>query len=160
MLRYNLSHPSWWLRNCWDTFLWWCVCSILRDGLALCLFHPSRWFGFRSSEGQELLVLKASSPSQALVSPRVVPSRVVCKYFWEWLLFLLANLPRSHDFVFFARHGLWRKAAVFLRCLPPPLQSCSEDFCSKYFLVCDIHFWLSQRFHGCGSSRVVSPLVF
>ena len=65
-----------------------------------------------SSEERELLAPKASPPSQALVSPRLGPSRVVCKCFRERLPTFLANITRSLDLVLFARHGLWRKAAM------------------------------------------------
>jgi len=160
MLRYNLSHPSWWLCNCWDTFLWWCVCSNLRDCLALCLFHPLRWFGFRSSEGQELLVLKASPPLPSSCFSEGCSFEGSLQLFsWATPHFPCKLNPKSWFSSLCEAWSLEEGCSVFAAS-PPPLQSCSKDFCSKYFLVCDIHFWLSQRFHGCGSSRVVSPLAF
>ena len=102
-----------------------------------------------SSEGRELLVLKASPPSQALVSPMVVPSRVVCNYFRERLPTFLANLTRSLDLVLFARHSLWRKAAVLCGSVSPlPCSLALKTFVVYTFLVCDIHFGLSRRFLG------------
>jgi len=128
--------------------VWVLSCSILRGGLVFDMFHPSRWLR-EPSEGRKLLVLKSISPSQALVSPRIGPSEVVCEYFRERLPTFFANFPRSRDFVFFARHGLWRKAAMLCGSVSPlPCSLALKTFVMYTFLVCDIHFGLSRRFLG------------
>jgi len=65
--------------------------------------------------------MKASPPSQALVSLEVDSSDEVCKHFRKRLPSFLANLLRSRSLIDLVRHGLWGKAAMFCKSVSPSL---------------------------------------
>ena len=112
------------------------------------LFHPSRWLSFgiipsfevalQISGGIRAFYFKSVSPSQALVSPEVgyflkAPPSFLCKVVLGFHCF---DVTKS----------LGGRLQYCAKASPPPLQSCSEDFGSVYFVLAEgflvvTHFW-------------------